>query len=389
MCSFFSGIMHTILLLMALFSLLYRTCCFNDNCAIVVLQIGFFSLLLLFCYSGTFYDYFVLYFFKMRETRTPAPKAFRARLDATRDGLPASVLDPLLSLLCDLQQLEERVISTLKYFGWTGNFPGRHENGGERPPLSTDLVCAGPPVEEVQESCQEDILSVIKWLSALSSPIPTSSADEAEVLSRILSQPGEMPSTDCVLLRESSSAPTDAGEDGNRKRARDDTLGTAELENAAYLGEFSRHQLTDMLSTWEQYESRLDAVTRDVGHLIHSICTNKLQDSLSSHAKWIEIGKEDKNQLFCSPSVKDLRRNYDEMILYHDTMATCQSAVHKVYKDLVASTEQYLTECETVLQIESDYWDNVALVEREWAMLKQLKIRLSRVVKTVKLSVVQ
>ncbi|EPY29394.1 hypothetical protein STCU_04578 [Strigomonas culicis] len=351
------------------------------------------------------------------EDRAPSLKSSSARQRSFHFNAPHSVVDPLVSLLYDLRRLEESILSSLTEMGVDVNalpaavrptkstpapapLPPTCPPGARSPPAKESFVSRYVRGSLDREACslQEKTMAVeavLMYVDAhhprteMPCPANSATAEGRRLLSVLVASDGaggERPVW--VDQRPTGAARQDSTPETapphKRRRAESPlrfvhSADAVPLAHATLMGEYTTADVQHMLREWAHYEGGLSLVVEGMQPLLRALCAPTIGGSLSSHAKWIEVSKEDVQSALTPPSATGIREAAEELIAVNDALATVQAPVHDAYRRLECALEEYTAECLFVNGYERRYWKEVERFEIEYRAVAEIKSRIERV----------
>ncbi|RNF27634.1 uncharacterized protein Tco025E_00018 [Trypanosoma conorhini] len=333
---------------------------------------------------------------------TPSPPIGGSRLPShvtevawgktRRHGGPASVVDPLLSLLLRLQRLQLSVVHALESLGVrsdrlepygyacadgeaaavSGNTVRGDDllpdtlNPLERYMLAHKHRSAGDVktwgglcglTRETQEACLDAILRWVDDGSPCEDALDVASSRSALVAS--LAAPAGAPSAATAGPAANNSSV--AAPPPNRKRRR-----SSENPDGSEIG-FRRH--------WRHYAAQLRAACRAELAVVKKACATDIGKGLSSCAK---VGELETGQVagLTTPAAACLERNYKELTMAKDALAERQRGITELLSSIESAMDDYAEQTRKVAEYEESVWSNIRLANCESMALLELSRRI-------------
>lgn len=315
-----------------------------------------------------------------------------------RYGAPMAVVDPLISLLFDLNRIQQTVRATLASLGVRDeDLPSPF--GPPRPqPQSTEAPRSAEAVSNERDTSVEEGIE-----RSMGTPCP--SHYPADVTESVLhgvdtAYPPPSDLTDTVaparrtlaaFLSSGAEGPLllDSAHDGSKRSPKEDHKRRhqpairveAALPPASPSGSyelvatFSAEELAKVEKVWKHYEKGINMAIHDLNSLLRSVCAQRVVGNRRVHAKWIEVAKKGGGHSVRAPSSVFLERNCEEVILGKDALATCQLAVHRAVQCVEDSVDVYMEEALAVAKRERSYWCHAKKAEEDWRFLTEMRSR--------------
>lgn len=294
--------------------------------------------------------------------------AAEAAQSALRFGAPSSAVDPLVALLFSLRRMQTDVLDTLAQLGVAAEclpFPF----GSGAPCAAAES--AGCNASSSGSSGGSDTDVIDAYTAAAGEAQPGDPRARRAVVRSVLGLAGGGSGAEAAAALELLVAEGD----GVRWTAEDEGPPAARRRTEGQLAfAVSGAELQTMVDgAWRRCEERARAAAHEMHGLLKSLCSRTIAGSLSCHAKYIELSREEVGRTDVLPSCEALKANYEEMILINDTLSRTQLRVSEGLRALDPLVEEFCSVAVTVADRERQYWKNVQLLEKEYHATRHIQ----------------
>lgn len=310
---------------------------------------------------------------KSRKRRSDFTTA--AKRKAFRYGSPNCVVDPLLSLLADVERLRRNILDALHDIGVQitsssadGLCKPTEESActqGSTAVESSDLLkeygelAFGSRVEDKQELNALVIDGIFGWAeSTWNPPVPPLSGELRRLLCASLAALDE---EDCKLGIHCLS---------EGEPALQDFSAVAEGESSAKIGEIGEAGMQELLRWSKWFEKGLKSSAKCIFDFFDTITSSALPLSLLGQSQHRENEPESPAMSSPPPCIAGGRGLYLHRSRCHDALATCLHAAHNSFVTFEGAVECVVEEALSVHAVEQQYWDGMRKMSLEYDVLR-------------------
>eukprot|EP00796_Vickermania_ingenoplastis_P009237 gene9237-6490_t len=290
---------------------------------------------------------------------------------AYRFGAPCCVVDPLLSLLADVNRLRDCIMDTLTHVG--ARIPRKCGD------VDSSFCYPADELDRSQE-CGE-VLQQYPTTAALYDR--TEQVPDATLIKDVMMWVEDQHAMQHPRLRQdlhnlmcSSLSAIDGKKATLRVEPEEDfcTDCLNDKQSKQLLGCLCDADVLTLTQHCKFYEKKLKSTSKLIYDFFHSSISYSMSQQLLGNAKRVQFHNLERP--CCSPpSLVGAISLVEQRVKLHDSFSFCHKKVHSLFLKLSDELETFLDEAEVIHEREKEFWNNMKHLEMEYDVLRDVSKR--------------